>query len=271
MRHLNKNKSSWRHSAVAIFCFACGYSLPMNSALAQSHDLNEKPNNRSGWKDTRPLREGPSDIRNGRHGSHPMRRGQRNKNGRPPRDGFDGPAGRRGKEGKRWQDLTQAQRKQIMQFLDTHFPRMSVELRNLKQNKPEVFKRRIRRVIPEVRRVMEMMKVNPQRATLHIQQRRLDMQMRQKARMYRKHVDQQQQAQLRKELHNLATQAFDIQLQLHQMEITDLQVRLGELVTRVEETRELRPQLIRQRVEMLLSSNQNHPLDGPLTQPKVPR
>jgi len=264
MRYLKNNKSSCRHSAVAIFCLACVYSLPMNSALAQSHELIEKPHNRSFWL-------GEPQLRDGRKSSRPMRRGLRNKNGRPPREGYDGPAGRRGQVRKGWQDLTQAQRDQIMKFLETHFPRMSVELRNLRQHKPEVFKRRIRRVIPEVRRVMEMMKVNPQRATLHIQQRRLDMQMRQKVRMYRKHVDHQQQAQLRKELHNLATQAFDIQLQLRQMEITDLQARLGELVTRVEETRELRPQLIRQRVEMLLSSHPKHPLDGPLAQPVTPR
>ncbi len=272
------NNIRYRFSGIAVrLCMVLLCSIAVDTVHAQSDQRNEKPFNLAaregrGQARERQPRRWPSQRMGERdNDTRPDMRGDRNREGLPPREGLDGPPDRRGPKPKSWQDLSKKERAEVVEFLEEHFPLMSIELKNLRDRNPEVFKRRMRRVIPEVRRVMELMKINPQRAKLHIQERKLDMQMRYKANMFRKSRDDLQRVKLRQELDDLATQGFDVQLQLRQMEISDLQTRMGELATRLEEAKELRPKMIRQRVETLLSADRNRPPRDDMAQPERPR
>ncbi len=263
-----------RHQGItAIVCVFFATSMFAETTFAQTGRRNEKPANRDSRQVWRQPQEGqprqrPPRMGERRNGQRPNMRGrQRNMEGRPPHEDLDGPPGPHGPKTKNWQELGKTQRKEIIKFLRKHFPRMSEELKKLRERNPEAFKRRIRRVIPEVRRVMEMMKVDPERAKLHIQERKLDMQMRHKANLYRKSQDDLDQVKLRKDIDELATQAFDIQLQLRQLEISHLQARMSDLATRLEEARKLRPEMIQQRVTRLLSADRNRKPPEAMTQP----
>jgi len=267
------NNIEFRYRGMASFTITILVSFMLvDSAHAQDGEHSERPANRVAWQPPagQPREFPPPGTGEKKAGRRSKMRGLRDQMHRPPREGFDSPAGRPGPRSRGWQEQPKAKRAEITNFLKMHFPRMSIELRKLKEKNPKAFARRMRRVAPDVLRVMELMKVNPQRATLHIQERKLDMKMRHIASIFKKSQDNSQQVKLRQELSDLASQAFDLQLQLRQMEISDLQARVSELAATLKETHELRQQLIHQRVDMLLSAAPHRPPRGEMAQPRMP-
>jgi len=147
-----------------------------------------------------------------------------------------------------WTRMSQEEQGQMQSFIQEHFPSMYLELERLKDRNPRRFEHRMNRLAPEIRSVMETMETQPERATLMIQSRRLDMQMRQLADRYHSTEEEQTRLRLRGRFRELCAQAFDCRHRRREMEIRELEARVTELIQRHEEAARMRDQLIDQTV-----------------------
>ena len=147
-----------------------------------------------------------------------------------------------------WQRMTKPEQARMMTFVEEHFPRMYLELDGAKKNQPKRFAKRMGRIAPEMRRVMETMEVQPERGALMIQDRRLDIEMRRLARQYRVADDDESKSRLRQKLQDASGKAFDCQQQRRAMDIRELEARISELKQRHEEATQMREELVEQSV-----------------------
>ncbi|MFQ5590674.1 MAG: hypothetical protein ACE5HE_05900, partial [Phycisphaerae bacterium] len=139
-------------------------------------------------------------------------------------------------------------------FMQEHFPTMYLELERLKERHPQRFRRRMGRIAPEIRRIMELMENHPERAALMIQARRLDVDMRRLAGRYRHAEDEQTRKRVRKEFRELCGRAFDSRHKLRAIEIRELEARIAELKSRHDEAALMREKLIEQMLRERLDS-----------------
>gem|GEM_PF-5501017 len=153
-----------------------------------------------------------------------------------------------------WQKVPQQRRQEVLHFIEERFPRLWVEMNRLHKDHPDRFRRRMRRIFPDILRMMEVTKRNPQMGTLMIRERQLDMRIRQAAFRFHKAQDTAKQQKLRRQLHQLVGEVFDVQLQRRALEITSLESRLADLKNRLAGQKELRNELIKQREQELLES-----------------
>ena len=145
--------------------------------------------------------------------------------------------------------MTEEERQEVERFVEERFPRMFVELQRIKERRPQRFERRMSRVAPEILHIMEMMELNPERGALLIQERQLDIEMRQVTSKCRFAKGEQKGRRLRGRLRGLCERAFDCRHQRQMLEIRELEARLAELLNRLEESAAMREQLITQEVK----------------------
>lgn len=172
----------------------------------------------------------------------------RTSHGRPSGPEFERPAGRP----KPWSDLPEPERRQIERFMEEHFPRMYVELQRLKERDEIRYNRRMTRIAPQMRKIMETMRTDPQRGMLMIRERQLEFEIQQTIARFRSAKDDASKRQIREHLEGLVGKAFDCRNERRQMEVRELEARLSELQTRLSESEKMRPALIRQRVADML-------------------
>jgi chromosome segregation ATPase len=129
---------------------------------------------------------------------------------------------------------------------------MFVELDRLQERNPQRFERRMSMIAPQVRRLMEVMRTDPQRAALMVRERKLELETRLTAGQYHRAATEAERQRLRARLEQLESEAFDVQNERRQLEIRDAEARLAELRGRVAETQAMRDELIRRRVDRLL-------------------
>lgn len=192
----------------------------------------------------------PPPRHNGDRGAFP--------DGGPERPGFrGGPRRGQGRPGESrrpgWQRMNQKEKEQLHRFAQEHFPRLYEELQRAKDKHPERYQQRMRRMMPELRHLMELSKTHPERAALSIRERRCDMSMRRLARKYRRTEDEAKRQTLRAEIHELATKSFECRHNRRALEISAFETRLEELKERHEEANEMRSRIIRRMVEDRLS------------------
>jgi hypothetical protein len=193
----------------------------------------------------------------------------------PPRDGPGGradgrPDGRPGDQRPppiRWDELPEPQRREIERFMEEHFPAVYLELQKLKDRNPQRYVRRMAVVAPQMHRMMDVIRTDPQRGALLIRERKTQMEMRLTVAQYHRATDEAQRRKLREKLEDLAAQAFDSQNQRREMEVRDLETRLSDLRARLQESQRLRPDLIRQRVDNLLERPPPNAPDSPFDEP----
>ncbi|MEK6675737.1 MAG: hypothetical protein AABZ47_08790 [Planctomycetota bacterium] len=149
-------------------------------------------------------------------------------------------------------EMTEVERNQLREFIREHFPIISEELDRLRDRTPELYERRLRRIAPEMRRLFELVRSDPQRGLLMIQERKLDMQVRLIARRYHMARDDQERAELRFEVRKKAEQLFDLRRQRRELEIQELETRITDLRNRLKETALRREQVIDEDVREFL-------------------
>lgn len=171
--------------------------------------------------------------------------GSRGRSGGPD---FGRPAGRP----RPWSDLPEPERRQIERFMEEHFPRMYVELQKLKDRDEVRYARRMTRIAPQMRKIMETMRTDPQRGTLMVRERQIEFEVQQTIARFRSAKDDAAKRQSREHLEGLVGKAFDFRNERRQMEVRELEARLSELQTRLSESEKMRQALIRQRVEDML-------------------
>jgi hypothetical protein len=136
--------------------------------------------------------------------------------------------------------------------MEEHFPRMYVELQRLKDGDETRYVRRMTRIAPQMRQIMEAMRTDPQRGTLMVRERQLEFEIQQTIARFRSAKDDEAKRRIREHLDGLVGKAFDCRNERRQMEVRELEARLSELQTRLSESEKMRPALIRQRVEDML-------------------
>jgi hypothetical protein len=158
--------------------------------------------------------------------------------------------------------MTDAEREKVLAFMEEHFPKMYLEVERQKDRNPDRYDRRMQRVVPEMRHLMEMMETRPEHGVLIIKERRLDMEMRRLAGRYRSAEDEDKRAQLRRRMHELCTQAFDARQQRREIQIRELEARITELHERHAQADQVREKLIEQEVKERLDRPMPHKRRG---------
>jgi len=145
--------------------------------------------------------------------------------------------------------------------MEEHFPRLYVEMQKLKDRDEVRYARRMTRIAPQMRQIMEAMRTDPQRGTLMVRERQIEFEIQQTIARYRSAKDEVGKRRIREQLEGLVGKAFDCRNERRQMEVRELEARLSELQTRLSESEKMRPALIRQRVEDMLEKRAPPP-DG---------
>lgn len=167
---------------------------------------------------------------------------------------------RRGAPRALWERMTDEEQAVVKAFIEERFPRMYVELERLEEHSPERYARRMARIAPEMRRLMEILDTDPERGTLMIQERQQDIMLRFLARRYRSANNAEDEAKIRGRARELAEKLFDVRHQRRALEIRELETRLDELRGRHEQAAQMRDQLIERELKDLL--------DGPARPPR---
>ncbi len=157
-----------------------------------------------------------------------------------------------------WNRMSQEERQRIEDFIEEHFPMMYEELRKIRAKHPERFERRLRKMASEIRHLMELIEVDPQRARLVLRERRLDMRIRLAAHHYHAAGNDGERRELREHIHGLVQEAFNCRMERREFEIRDLEARLEELRDRLGMMEEMREARVEREINELLEARPWH-------------
>ncbi len=172
---------------------------------------------------------------------------------------------------KSWNEIPEPQRRQVERFMEEHFPRLYLEMQQLKDRNEDRYARRMTRIGPEMRKIMETMRADPERGALMIRERQTEFQIVQTVARYRNAKDEDAKNRIREDLEGLVGEAFDRRNERRQMEVRELESRLNELRTRLSESEKTRHGLVRERVEELLERRVPLPDDEDSDDEESPR
>lgn len=161
-----------------------------------------------------------------------------------PRRGGDGPPFRR--------PMSDEERTEMLDFIREQFPLIAEELDAAQADYPQRYERRLARLMPEMRRLKEMMETDPERAELLIQERRLDMRARMTAQRYAAATDANRE-RIRRELRGQLDQLFNVRIQRREADIRSLEVRIANLKAKLDESKAQRSEQIEKQLEDYLS------------------
>lgn len=199
----------------------------------------------------------------GRDG-HKMRVRDGQRGGRPRHDGYHAPR-------TLWNRMSPEDRDDVLDFMETHFPKMYGELERIKAQSPERYDRRMRRITREMMALMEVLEENPERGALELEQRQLHVHIRMLSRKYHRTTDPQVAGQIRGDIREAIGAALDIRHELRGMTIEELESQLAELRQRHERALEHRDEIITRELERRLRPRDEHTPHGkPHTEPNPP-
>lgn len=181
---------------------------------------------------------------------------------RPP--GF-GPGPRPGPGGPPWfgERMGKGERERVQAFMKEHFPNLHEELEQLRERRKELYEKRFHRVLPELHELMDMLEINPERAKLFIQERRIDMDMRRLGARYRNAVDESEKAKILEQMRVLGQSAFDARQEREAFEIREIETRLQELKDRHARAPQDREKHVEKHVQKRIASPLNDEKGGP--------
>lgn len=192
--------------------------------------------NRPGEPDGPGGLEGPD--RRGGPGPRPWRPGRSGPRG----EGGPGPLPR----------LTSEQTDALLQFLETHFPVIGKRMRSLQHDDPAEFQRAIRRLMPRFWMLKEVYERDPNGlGKLMLEEHKLEEQIHNKAREYRRERDDGKKKQIGDELRPLLEQQWSIRLERRKLELADLEKRLQEQRKRLERYEAAKQQLIQRQFDRI--------------------
>lgn len=130
---------------------------------------------------------------------------------------------------------TQEEQEQLLAFAKEHFPEMVTRIELLKKEDPQAYKRISRRMWPRLQIMKEAFERDPQGlGKILIDEKKVEDQIRLKARSYQQERDGTRKASVGAELRALLEQQFDLRLQRRRLELADLQKRLEDQTKRVD-------------------------------------
>ena len=162
--------------------------------------------------------------------------------GRAQRPGFQGRRGFGRDEGVR--RFSDEQLDSVLEFIKEHFPERHAELSTLRENNPDMFRRRASRMFPRIMRIMERSERNPEAGALMLEEDRLGFQIHRLVEQYFDTDDENRIARLRGELRELVTKQFDTRLRLRELEVRKLERRLEAIKTQLQRDADRRQERI---------------------------
>lgn len=151
-----------------------------------------------------------------------------------------------------WSRLNDEERQKVLDFVEQRFPLLHEEIQNLQEAQPDRFAEKMGRLADDMRKLMDLLKFDPEKADLLIRARNLDMQIRQTTMRYRRASDDETKETLRTELREYMEEAFDLRIQHREMEVRELEARIEDLHSRVEQAKQNRDALIDRALEQRL-------------------
>ena len=137
-----------------------------------------------------------------------------------------------------------------MAFARQHFPEMAQRLDALKKDEPQVFKRVSRRIWPRLQIMKEVYERDPEGlGKVLIEEKKLEDQIRAKARSYQQERDSNRKTAIGAELKQLLEQEFDVRLQRRRLELAELQKRLEAQTKRVDSMAAKKAELVQRQFE----------------------
>ena len=134
----------------------------------------------------------------------------------------------------------------IQKFLAEHFPERLGELQSFRRGNPAGFQRRMGQMMPRLRRIMDMLKRNPEAGRLMIREERLEFQIHRSADRYFEVTEPDRLRELRDEIRRLVEEKFEVRLKLREQEIQRLERRLDAIRKQLDRDIEHRRQRIEQ-------------------------
>lgn len=160
-----------------------------------------------------------------------------------------------------YDSLSDEERERFERFMETHFPERFVELTELSRTSPGLFDRIMDQTLPQMTRLMRMEKDDPQHFPLRVEEVKTSWQLRMMIRRLRETPDAEGRDRLRAEVRPVLERRFDVQQQLHAMEITKLERRLAETKAALDRRRADKDEIIARELEDVASGRL--PPDGP--------
>jgi hypothetical protein len=184
----------------------------------------------------------------GRHdGEH---RGPRRGGGR----GWDRPGGFRAQF--RFENLSEDERQAVVHFMLEHFPEASAGLQRMREEKPTMFVRKMRRLYPEIARLMRSRDRDPENVfKLRVEEFKNETQIYRLARRIRSSGYADETNLLRESLREHVRRAFDIRQELLRTDIQRMEARLASLREKLEKDEQQRERIIEKDVERRISGH----------------
>ncbi len=169
----------------------------------------------------------------------------------PPAKGpKDRAAGRRGgPPAGLWKRMSEDERGELLGFIEQHFPTMFEELERTQGRHIDRFERRMKRIAPDMRHLMEAMDTHPKRAVLMIRERRLDIRIQRLTSKYHATQDQTKRRELRGEIRALFRKAVECRHDRRGVEIRELEERIAELKRRHQARAKAREKIIERELQ----------------------
>ncbi len=250
---ISPNHFGWKRWMTAV-----GLATALSAAPLAAQSPGDAPRGRrprEAWSDpdNRPPHRTKRDRRTSdAPGDTPRRPGREDARlGRGPRGGRPG-----GPDGPPpWRELDPEQRQQVIKFVEDHFPELWVEMSDLRDRNRNLFRQRMKRLLPDFARLMETVRRDPEKGALLVRERQLHLRIRYLARDYRAETAEPRRQEMRKQMHELCGQAFDCEVQRRAMEVRELEARLAMFKERITEQERMREALITKRAERALNQD----------------
>ena len=147
-----------------------------------------------------------------------------------------------------------------LEWLEKNYPEKAEELKKLKEDDRQLYKKRIAHGMKKHRRIMEAEKENPELAKVLKESMELNQQRNKLAREIRTTEDEKEKQKLTKQLKGLLNEKFDLVLKRKELELEQLQKRLEQLKKQLKKNQEniekwkdskFKEQKIKERLERL--------------------
>lgn len=147
-----------------------------------------------------------------------------------------------------------------LEWLEENYPEKAEELKKLKEDDRQLYRKKIAYGMRKHRRIMEAEKENPELAKVLKESMELNQQRNKLAREIRSTEDEKEKEKLTKQLEDLLSEKFDLVLKRKELELEQLQKRLEQLKTQLKKNQEniekwkdskFKEQKIKERLERL--------------------
>ena len=151
-----------------------------------------------------------------------------------------------------WERMSEREREELRTFIAEHYPERYDEMLELEETDPEMFRRQLGRMLPEVMKMHELAQDDPELFEVRIAEHRTEYELRRLARRYRHTADEGQREEFRELMRPLVERQFDLRQQRMEFEIVHLEQKIQYLRQNMERRAEDREAEIIRAIEQIL-------------------